>query len=85
MNDQERIAVLEANQARLQKDVQELFRLMREHMVMEEARWEKIQNNLSKIAEDRSKERSFVGGIIFAASAFWTVVFAGLTFWVKTH
>ena len=85
MIDQERIAVLEANQDRLQKDVQELFKLMREHMVIEEARWERIQTNLSKMAEERSKERSFVGGIIFAASAFWTVVTIVLTFWMKTR
>jgi len=79
MNDQERIAVLEANQERLQKDVHDLIEFIREHMKEEEKRWKEISDTLTKW-------RGFVGGIIFVTSAIWAVFYAFFHFMMgKLH
>jgi len=80
---EERTAVLEANQVRIQEDIMQLFKLIRDHMAHEEIRWDEIQRQLSEIKNERSKDRGFVAGMIFAASAFWAVIITGLTFWLK--
>jgi len=73
MNDQERIAVLEANQARLQKDVHELITFIKEHMKEEEKRWAEISDTLTKW-------KGFVGGVVFITSALWAAFYAFVHF-----
>lgn len=62
----ERIAVLETKLERMQSDQADLFRILREHMEMEEARWEQIRTYMSR-------QKGFLAGIVFITSALWGV------------
>lgn len=70
---EERVAVLEANQQRTQKDLGELFSLIRDHMEKEEKRWEEIHATLTKA-------KGFIGGVIFVVSSVWGVVIVGFKY-----
>lgn len=70
---EERVAVLEANQQRIQKDLGELFTLIRDHMESEEKRWERIEETLSK-------SKGFIGGVVFVVSALWGIFLVALKF-----
>jgi len=83
MNAEERLAVLEANQERLQKDTQELFilirnldKFMRDHMNRGEREMEEIRSSITKY-------KGFVGGIIFTVSSVATAIGLFLGFFHK--
>lgn len=65
--DNERLAVLEEQHERLQKDIEELFKFIREHMEKEEDRWKDIHDTLTKW-------KGFIGGALFIITALWGVL-----------
>lgn len=77
MTDNERIVVLETNQARLQEDLQKLYKFIRDHMKTEDERWEEITNTLIK-------QKGFVGGVVFVITSIVTVISFFINIWNKT-
>lgn len=67
----ERIAVLEANQKRIQEDLIKLFQFQKDYMEEQDARWEIIQNHMAK-------QKGFIGGIVLVVSSIWAIVLAAL-------
>jgi len=69
----ERIAVLEANQKRIQEDLMKLFQFQKDYMKEENERWGIIQNHMAK-------QKGFIGGIVLVVSSIWAIIMTGLHF-----
>ena len=70
----ERIAVLEANQKRLQEDIKNVLTVFETHMKNEDTRWEEVSGYMSK-------QKGTIGGIVLTVSAIWAVITTALFFW----
>ena len=70
----ERIAVLEANQKRLQEDIKDVLDIFKTHMKNEDDRWEDV-------SEYMAKQKGTIGGIVLTVSAIWAVITTALFFW----
>lgn len=70
----ERVAVLEAGMIRNQKDITEIFKVMREHMEKEEADRVVMIDLISDIKQRQLSQKSFVGGIVISVSGIWAVL-----------
>lgn len=72
-NDGERVAVIEAESRRNQKDINSLHKMFRTHMEREEKDRSTIMNEIHDLKEMHIKQKSFVGGIVLTVSALWAI------------
>ncbi len=77
MSLEERMAVVESENKRTKEDVDTLYKFIRDHMEKEERVTAGIQKSINEINILFSKQRSFVGGIVFTVSGVWAF-FGGL-------
>jgi len=80
----ERVAVLESLSERNQSDITNLFALIRTHMEKEEEDRKELKGMITGIISVQSRQKSFVGGVIFAVSAIWAFAAAVWTL-LKGH
>jgi len=81
MNSDERIAVLEAKLERNEIDITKLFDFLRDHMEKEEKDRHEFLEKLGDIDLMIKKQKSFLGGVVFAISSVWAIV-TGVLYWV---
>jgi len=81
MNSDERIAVLEAKLERNETDITKLFDFLRDHMEKEEHDRAEFLKMLAEIDTVIKKQKSFLGGVVFAISSVWAIV-TGILYWV---
>lgn len=81
MSADERIAVLEAKLERNELDITKLFDFLRDHMEKEEKDRAEFLEKLGDIDTIIKKQKSFLGGVVFAISAVWAIV-TGVLYWV---
>ena len=72
------VAVLESIVSGAQKDMEELARLLKEHMIKEEQERKELMDLLATISKEQEKYKNLIGGIVLTVSAIFTV--GGLLF-----
>ena len=83
MNADERIAVLEAKLDRNERDVTNLFDFIREHMEREEEDRVKFLGHFNELESKLDRQKSFIGGVIFAVTSLWAIITSIIYFFVK--
>jgi len=83
MKTEERLAVLEAKLERNEKDITALFKLIREHMKKEEQDRLEFLAKVNETNELLAKQKSFVGGMVFAISSVWAVIALAIVGFIK--
>jgi uncharacterized protein YktB (UPF0637 family) len=77
---EERVAVLEANQKRIEEDITSLFKFMRDHMKKEDKDREEFKQELHEINEKLSNQKSFWAGMLFAFSGIGAIIGSGVAY-----
>lgn len=87
---EERIAILETLNQQTDKEIKELFDLLRKHMEKEEQDRDEVKQAIRDSKQDIAdikvvigKQKSFLGGVVFTVTSVWTAIIAGLN-WMKT-
>lgn len=70
---EERLAVLERVVSDNEGEIKAILLDIKEHMENEDERWTIITSQLQALETKYNKTMSFVGGITFTVTAFWSV------------
>jgi len=84
-SNEERIAVLESLAKRQNLDISALFTALRDHMDKEDRDRKELMENIAEIKDSQHRQKSFVGGVIFAVSSVWALLLGALAFFKVGH
>ena len=88
----ERMAVMENELKHYKEDVSNLFKLVREHIqkdnehiVKSDSDRQEMMKVIAAIRTENTKNKSFIGGVVFAATGMWAVITTAAYWFLQTR